>query len=373
LPPGTYRIFEQGQAGWVNTTPESVEVTTRRGDAVAVDFGNFRTVRLSGQKFNDANGNGVKDAGELHLTGWQIQLDLGSNGTIDRTAVTDAQGNYLFGDVGPGTHRLGEQSMDGFIQTLPGSGSYTITASSGTNRTGLDFGNDGTAPTVAAFRLIYADSRMKNYSGIRMDFSEPMHATAAQALSNYALQSGKKLKVVDLLRADLSADGLSVTLALASPAKVGYHRLTVQDALTDRPGIPLDGDKNGVPGGDYTVDFGRDLTILEPDGDAGSLAISAGIMTLHDNTLQLLDTGPGDTLSGKVKAPSTGSDRIVRLNAINGLNGAVNKLPHCSADKPDLCFEVAQPIAAAAVDTLLESESNVVDFILRSSRRKKRK
>jgi hypothetical protein len=56
-------------------------------------------VGLTGTKFEDANGNGIKDAGEGPVAGVTIFIDSNQNGTLDageRSTVTDANGNYTF-------------------------------------------------------------------------------------------------------------------------------------------------------------------------------------------------------------------------------------------------------------------------------------
>jgi len=56
-------------------------------------------VTLSGSKFNDLDGDGVKDAGEGPVAGVTIFIDANQNGSYDvgeRTTVTDANGNYSF-------------------------------------------------------------------------------------------------------------------------------------------------------------------------------------------------------------------------------------------------------------------------------------
>lgn len=57
----------------------------------------FSGCLIRGQKFNDLNGDGTKQANEPGLPGWTIFLDLNRNGNLDDgepTDVTDADGNY---------------------------------------------------------------------------------------------------------------------------------------------------------------------------------------------------------------------------------------------------------------------------------------
>jgi hypothetical protein len=68
-------------------------VTVVAGDtATGNDFGEFQNLTISGEKFNDLNGNGVQDAGDSGPPGWTIDL-LDASGTIIATTVTDDSGN----------------------------------------------------------------------------------------------------------------------------------------------------------------------------------------------------------------------------------------------------------------------------------------
>ena len=48
--------------------------------------------------------------------------------------MTDANGNYSFTDVGPGTYTVQEELQPGWIQTFPAPpGTYTVAATSGSD------------------------------------------------------------------------------------------------------------------------------------------------------------------------------------------------------------------------------------------------
>lgn len=103
---------------------------------------------IQGRKWNDANGNGVMDSGELPLAGWTVNL---SNGM---TAVTDSLGFYNFTNVPPGTYTVAESLQAGWQQTFPtGAGTYTITVPPHSVIAGKDFGNrkrgDGEIPACS--------------------------------------------------------------------------------------------------------------------------------------------------------------------------------------------------------------------------------
>jgi hypothetical protein len=151
LAPGTYTIREVSQAGWVQTAPAGGFFTVTIADPSttlsAVDFGNFRTATVSGNVYNDLNGNGSRDAGEPGLANWLVYDDLNNNGVLDPgepSTVSGSGGSYSLANVGPGTHRLRELLLPGWVQTQPSplaGGAYVITPTSGQNVSGRDFGN----------------------------------------------------------------------------------------------------------------------------------------------------------------------------------------------------------------------------------------
>jgi serine-aspartate repeat-containing protein C/D/E len=146
LTPGTYQLTETLPSGFVQTVPGGsgmITVPIAAGDSVTgILFGNQQlptTGAISGTKFNDANGNGVMDAGEAGIPGVTINL-LTSVGTL--TTVSDASGNFFFNDLSPGTYALSENVPAGFRQTVPGgSGFVNVTVVAGTTASGVLFGN----------------------------------------------------------------------------------------------------------------------------------------------------------------------------------------------------------------------------------------
>ena len=145
LEPGRYFVSEVQQAGWTQTVP-----TRRNGQyrvdvvggtvSLGNDFGNFEHASVHGMKFNDLNGNGIKDDGEPGIEGWRIVLRKGRT-VVERTR-TDADGKYWFMNVGPGTHTIREEQRDGWTQTFPvNPNTYEFTPQSGATLENHDFGN----------------------------------------------------------------------------------------------------------------------------------------------------------------------------------------------------------------------------------------
>ncbi len=123
-------------------------------DPVLIGLNLFTPITISGQKFNDSNGNGMKEAGEPGIQGVTINLDLGADGTVDATTPTDANGNYSFTNLGPGIYRVREVTPADSVQTT--ANPADIVAQSGVNVSGVDFGNL-TIPALALTSVIISD------------------------------------------------------------------------------------------------------------------------------------------------------------------------------------------------------------------------
>ncbi len=167
--PGRYIVREVLPAGYQQTAPAAVNPATEGiyaingsgsgGNFTAKDFGNFQLITISGRKFDDLNGNGSDEGGsDPGLNGFTIQLynDVNGNGTLELSGgtpdtlkastttanVAGVDGKYSFTNVGPGKYIVREVVPAGYLQTAPASpGTYAITAASGVDVTGRDFGN----------------------------------------------------------------------------------------------------------------------------------------------------------------------------------------------------------------------------------------
>ncbi len=106
---------------------------------------------LAGRVYLDANNNGVDD-GEAGVAGVTVALagaDFEGN-AVALSAVTDADGAYLFADVMPGTYSLSETQPAGLLDGIDSAGSLggavaddvisEIVIASGADATGYNFG-----------------------------------------------------------------------------------------------------------------------------------------------------------------------------------------------------------------------------------------
>ena len=141
LTPGSYTVAEVQQPGWARTMPkgESYSVELKEDDEAGKDFGNRGSWSISGIKFHDLNGNGLREADEPGLVGWTIQLATG--GQVVNATSTGEDGSYIFSDLAPGSYSLSEVAKDGWVQTAP-RGSYDLELKD-SDIAGKDFGNKG--------------------------------------------------------------------------------------------------------------------------------------------------------------------------------------------------------------------------------------
>src|SRR5262249_24698648 len=148
LQPGTYTLSETVPAGFAQTAPAlpgTFTINLSPGlNATGFLFGNRAQGQgpngsISGTKFNDVNGNGVRDPGEPGLSGVTIQL---AGPATSLTTTTTASGDFSFSGLAAGTYTLSEVVPPGFKQTAPPApGTVSVTLASGQNFTGVLFGN----------------------------------------------------------------------------------------------------------------------------------------------------------------------------------------------------------------------------------------
>ncbi|MBI5216620.1 MAG: Ig-like domain repeat protein [Ignavibacteriae bacterium] len=139
--PGTYTVTEVNQSGWQQTTTSPAPIAIQLGQIITgVNFGNFKAPKISGFKFEDANGNGVFDNGETGLEGWTINA---VNGVQSKSTTTASDGSYsfIFSTTETGTWTLSEVMQSGWSQSSPPNGTHTVLAVSAVDTTNVNFGN----------------------------------------------------------------------------------------------------------------------------------------------------------------------------------------------------------------------------------------
>ncbi|NJO44636.1 MAG: S8 family serine peptidase [Oscillatoriales cyanobacterium RM2_1_1] len=129
---------------YLTTQGNTHQVNIGPGEVIAgLDFGNWQPGTLSGTKWYDQNGDGVRGEAEPGLEDWTIYIDQNTNGQLDpgeTSTVTDGDGNYSF-TLSEGTYTIAEVLETGWEQTAPAEGTYTIELEAGGTVSDLNFGN----------------------------------------------------------------------------------------------------------------------------------------------------------------------------------------------------------------------------------------
>jgi subtilase family serine protease len=99
---------------------------------------------ISGNLYNDINGNMSRQSDEPNLSGRKFYIDSNKNGKLDSgepTATTDSNGNFKFSNLAAGTYRIREVMPSGWRASVsPGAAwSKDITVAAGQNVTGVSF------------------------------------------------------------------------------------------------------------------------------------------------------------------------------------------------------------------------------------------
>lgn len=114
--------------GSINLIPAEVTADQRGLPRVVngkVDIGAFQNQvgNLTGSVFNDANGNGIRDAGETGIAGARVFLDYGGNGVwnpaTEPSVLTNSSGVFTFTNIAAVTYSVGTVVPAGMVKTAP--------------------------------------------------------------------------------------------------------------------------------------------------------------------------------------------------------------------------------------------------------------
>lgn len=267
---------------------------------------------VSGMKFSDLNGDGVKQVGEPGLSGWTISLYriVNSNEVLYASAITDVNGAYSFADVIPGTYVVHETQQSGWYNTVAPAGSFTV--SNGSHVSGKDFGNlhvssaitvTKTGPAMAHvgdvvnYTIVVTNDGNYALTNVMVDDSRlGLHVTipvlAAHGSVTYNLPytvqandpdplpntvtavgidilgftvSGQASHLVDILKPAIEVTKTASVAMATNPASILYTYVVHNSGEETLAGVVLTDDHFAIPGGAIgTLAPGASVTITVP-------------------------------------------------------------------------------------------------------------
>jgi uncharacterized repeat protein (TIGR01451 family) len=277
-------------------------------------------VALTGLKFEDANNNGVQDAGEDGVAGVTIFIDANKNGALDageRTTITDADGNYTFFGVALNqTVWIDEVIPAGATQTT-GDHEEVIISSNATGTIVVDpIGNFLPHPALS----------------INKDASVPGDcADTVGELVTYTVTVGNAGNVAldNVVLTDSLEGGLGVTLTVTGD--------TNTDGIVDGNEVWLSGDtgSDGIlgVGETWTYQYAHAVTQADIDSNGGD----------DDGSLDNVATANATAVNGGAAADEVSDDASVEVCQLPALS--INK----DASVPGDCADTVGELVAYTV------------------------
>jgi len=301
------------------------------------EFNTEKVSTISGVKFNDANDNGVKDAGEVGLAGWTIFIDSNENGVLDtgeRSTVTDANGAFHFGGVGTSLEsvRIDEVQQAGWVQTtgdyetvdVSSVGNYNVQIGNFLPNPALNITKDASVPggtadwagEVISYTISVANTGNVVLTGLTV--TDPFVSNLAPVLSG-GFNSGdidhdNALDLTEtwhytathtVTQAEIDAGGTIDNIATADSNETGPDTDPASVPVAQNPALNITKDAS-VPGGtadaageliSYTISVANTgnmtlsgVTVTDPFADVGSIVRGADVVGDNDALLEVGET-----------------------------------------------------------------------------------
>ena len=151
IPQGSYRPFSGGLFPTAGASPAHV-VSVLAGGTVSSDFPNqiVQVGDISGTVISDTNGDGIRGASELPMSGISVYVDVNNNLLLDAgepVRTTDSTGAYSFVGIRAGSYRISEVLPPTYVGATTAPSSVLINVFNA-NTTTLNFFN--LVPTVGS-------------------------------------------------------------------------------------------------------------------------------------------------------------------------------------------------------------------------------
>lgn len=218
IKPGTFRVREVLQTGWINSFPPSEDAYGRYHEEVFTsgatlsdnDFGNWAPGTKSGYKYEDLNGNGdiTEDTGNP-LSGWTIRAynDEDADGILEQpeydagpvvTSNTDIAGAYSL-TLDPGDYIIVEVLQNNWLQSYPGTNVLAPGLITGSET----LGSSGYAITMTS-RDTHTDNNFGNYQSADLEVTKSGMITYTIRVTNNGPSTASNVVLDDELPGNLN-------------------------------------------------------------------------------------------------------------------------------------------------------------------------
>ena len=287
---------------------------------------------ISGMKFNDMDGNAVRDADgidniagtaddEVGLAGWTIFLDKDADGMLDAgedSTVTDAQGRYSFwvtpdadpSDADNDAYVVREVQQTGWVQTTPNPQGIVITATH-PKAMDVDFGNQQLMPALNIVKDASVPGGTANAAGEIISYAISVQNTGNQTLT------GVDVSDPFISNLTLVADAASVDGELDVGETWSYtasHVVTQAEIDAGTPIVNLataDSNQTGPDTDDASVAVEQ----------APAIAVDKAIASITGGNGNIAADAPGDQLNYTITVSNPGNMTLTDVTVTDVLTG----------------------------------------------------
>lgn len=301
----------------------------------------------------------VDNLGGSAATAAQLVAQLGPNLVL--VQATSTQGTVTINgsqvSVALGTLAAGATARLVVIATPTAVGQVNLTATASATEDGNPANDTATATVAVAaapantivrdMRPLMISGRLRGYQLTFSNPIDPISASAPGATRIVAPGRDGRLGTGDDVNVPIRRVGYDVatqTLSLLVRGELPLNQFVLvaadgsgPNAILAQGNVPIDGDSDGLPGGDFIVTFarGRSLSYTDADGDRVQIRLRGprGTMDMvrgplgNARAIRILNANrQGTTLSGSVRRGAA-SDGVATIPVIVGLESVKNRLP----------------------------------------------
>uniref|UniRef100_UPI00374D22B2 SdrD B-like domain-containing protein n=1 Tax=Staphylococcus simulans TaxID=1286 RepID=UPI00374D22B2 len=267
-------LVNQGDLTALDSNGTTTTVVINNADDYTIDSGFFKpvvepepvpaTYNLGDYVWEDSNKDGIQNSNEVGIEGVTVTLTK-PDGTTE-TAVTDANGKYVFTGLENGDYTVDFTAPEGYEATLVNVGDDALDS-------------DGASTTVT---INNADNYTIDSGFFKPAVEEPTPVPATYNLGDYVWEDSNKDGIQN--SNEVGIEGVTVTLTKPDGSTV--------TTVTDANGKYV---FTGLENGDYTVDFtapeGYEATLVNVGDDALDSDGTSTTVTINNADNYTIDSG----------------------------------------------------------------------------------